>query len=34
MIKQTAGRDNLGELVPKFVQLNDDEYDKCSKNQL
>lgn len=24
MIKQTAGRDNLGELAPKFAQLNDD----------
>lgn len=24
MIKQTAGRDNLGELAPKFAELNDD----------
>ncbi len=24
MIKQTAGRDNLGDLAPKFAQLNDD----------
>lgn len=24
MIKQTAGRDGLGDLVPKFAQLNDD----------
>lgn len=24
MEKQTAGRDNLGELAPKFAQLNDD----------
>lgn len=24
MKKQTAGRDNLGELAPKFAQLNDD----------
>lgn len=24
MIKQTAGRDNLGKLAPKFAQLNDD----------
>ena len=24
MIKQTAGRDNLGNLAPKFAQLNDD----------
>lgn len=24
MVKQTAGRDNLGELAPKFAQLNDD----------
>ena len=23
-IKQTAGRDNLGDLAPKFAQLNDD----------
>ena len=22
--KQTAGRDHLGELAPKFAQLNDD----------
>ena len=22
--KQTAGRDNLGELAPKFAELNDD----------
>ena len=24
MIKQTAGRDQLGEFAPKFAQLNDD----------
>lgn len=24
MMKQTAGRDNLGELAPKFAELNDD----------
>lgn len=24
MIKQTAGRDKLGKLVPKFAELNDD----------
>lgn len=24
MVKQTAGRDQLGEFVPKFAQLNDD----------
>ena len=24
MVKQTAGRDNLGEFAPKFAQLNDD----------
>ena len=24
MVKQTAGRDNLGNLAPKFAQLNDD----------
>ena len=24
MKKQTAGRDNLGDLAPKFAQLNDD----------
>ena len=24
MIKQTAGRDNLGKLAPKFAELNDD----------
>ncbi len=24
MIKQTAGRDNLGTLAPKFAELNDD----------
>ena len=24
MIKQTAGRDGLGDLAPKFAQLNDD----------
>ena len=24
MIKQTAGRENLGELAPKFAELNDD----------
>lgn len=24
MEKQTAGRDNLGALAPKFVELNDD----------
>ena len=24
MIKQTAGKDNLGELAPKFAELNDD----------
>lgn len=24
MIKQTAGRDNLGNLAPKFAELNDD----------
>lgn len=24
MKKQTAGRDNLGELAPKFAELNDD----------
>ncbi len=24
MEKQTAGRENLGELVPKFAELNDD----------
>ena len=24
MEKQTAGRDNLGKLAPKFAQLNDD----------
>lgn len=24
IIKQTAGRDNLGELAPKFAELNDD----------
>ena len=23
-VKQTAGRDQLGELAPKFAQLNDD----------
>ena len=23
-MKQTAGRDNLGELAPKFAELNDD----------
>ncbi len=25
-IKQTAGRDNLGDLAPKFAELNDDVY--------
>ena len=25
MIKQTAGRDQLGEFAPKFAQLNDDD---------
>ena len=24
MVKQTAGRKNLGDLAPKFAQLNDD----------
>lgn len=24
MIKQTAGRDQLGDFAPKFAQLNDD----------
>lgn len=24
MVKQTAGRDSLGEFAPKFAQLNDD----------
>ena len=24
MVKQTAGRDQLGELAPKFAELNDD----------
>ena len=24
MKKQTAGRENLGELAPKFAELNDD----------
>ena len=24
MVKQTAGRDALGEFVPKFAELNDD----------
>lgn len=24
MVKQTAGRDTLGEFAPKFAQLNDD----------
>lgn len=24
MYKQTAGRDNLGKLAPKFAELNDD----------
>ena len=24
MKKQTAGRDNLGQLAPKFAELNDD----------
>ncbi len=24
MVKQTAGRDNLGEFAPKFAELNDD----------
>lgn len=24
MKKQTAGRDNLGRIVPKFAELNDD----------
>ena len=24
MVKQTAGRDNLGKLAPKFAELNDD----------
>ena len=24
MIKQTAGRNSLGDLAPKFAQLNDD----------
>lgn len=24
MKKQTAGRDNLGDLAPKFAELNDD----------
>jgi len=24
MEKQTAGRDNLGKLAPKFAELNDD----------
>lgn len=24
MMKQTAGRDNLGKLAPKFAELNDD----------
>jgi 4-carboxymuconolactone decarboxylase len=24
MVKQTAGRDNLGDLAPKFAELNDD----------
>ena len=24
MVKQTAGRDQLGEFAPKFAQLNDD----------
>lgn len=24
MIKQTASRDNLGKLAPKFAKLNDD----------
>ncbi len=24
MVKQTAGRDALGEFAPKFAQLNDD----------
>ena len=25
MVKQTAGRDALGEFAPKFAELNDDE---------
>ena len=24
MVKQTVGRDNLGDLAPKFAELNDD----------
>ena len=24
MVKQTAGRDQLGDFAPKFAQLNDD----------
>ena len=24
MVKQTAGRDNLGKLAPKFAELNND----------
>lgn len=24
MVKQTAGRDNLGDFAPKFAELNDD----------
>ena len=24
MVKQTAGRDSLGEFAPKFAELNDD----------
>ena len=30
MKKQTAGRDNLGNLAPKFAKLNDDEFDKLN----
>lgn len=30
MVKQTAGRDALGEFAPKFAQLNDDEC--CEKH--
>lgn len=34
-IKQTAGRDSLGEFAPKFAELNDDVYlAKCGVEKI
>ena len=35
MKKQTAGRENLGDLAPKFAELNDESYlDKYGQEKI